>query len=188
MSSHCKATAVLSVRGTKSPCLRAEFRSVSSSPLSGCLWLLGQRLLCAHARILLPHPTVNILLFLEEPYQTCPKTSQGICRLDPVSPCTVAQLLGAPGAMCAQGRGMLLWTGILAFLSHMSQTSRTQDSCTKSTPLAHSFFVLFCFVIKTLHKIYCIFRSARIHVTHSHTYGGYVSVTVRTYPFKNCSN
>lgn len=146
---------------------------------------------------------------------------------------------------------MWLWTGILTFLSHVSQTSRTQDSCTKSTPLAHPgtsqilmsrfptqtltlnphissisllawfgmhaakcslsaestavkadrplqflpllflfffFFLLFCFVIKTLHKIYCIFCSARVYVTHSHTYGGYVSVTVRTYPFKNCSN
>lgn len=91
MSSHCKATAVLGVRGTKSPCLPAEFHSVSSLPLSGCLWLLGQRLLCACARIFLPHLTVNISLsFLEEPYQTCPKTSQGICRLDPVSPCSAA--------------------------------------------------------------------------------------------------
>lgn len=78
-------------QGTKSPCLPAEFHSVSSLPLSGCLWLLGQRLLCARARIFLPHLTVNISLsFLEEPYQTCPKTSQGICRLDPVSPCSAA--------------------------------------------------------------------------------------------------
>lgn len=90
---------------TKIPCLQAEFRSVSSLPLSGCLWLLGQCLLCAQARIFLPHPTVNIsVLFLEEPYQTCPKTSQRICRPDPVSPCSRSAAGCTRGHVCAGQR------------------------------------------------------------------------------------
>lgn len=93
-------------RAAKIPCLQAEFHNVSSPPLPGCLGLSGQRLVCAHPQIFLPHLTVKVSLsLLEERYQTCPKVSRGSYRPDPASPFALVQLLGALEARRAGGCG-----------------------------------------------------------------------------------
>lgn len=138
MSSHCKATAVLGVRGTpRSPACKLSFAACHRclcQGVCGC-WVSACSVL-RHGYSYLIRLSTFPCYFWKSLTKHALKLHRGSAGRT-LSPLAVAQLLGAPGATCVQGRGMRLGTGSLAFLSHMSQTSTAQDSCTESTPSAH---------------------------------------------------